>query len=75
MSIYYHFQYQASKKEWLDAGYGSGETALEAFDDLILRQRSAVPIANYVAERLPDGVKEEIYPSDAQFRVAAKDEP
>ncbi len=75
MNTYYHFQYQATEKDWLDAGYGSGETALEAFEDLILRQRRALPIANYVAERLPEGVREEIYPSDVPFKVGTKDKP
>jgi hypothetical protein len=60
---YYHFRYQVTKRDWVDAGYGVGDSASEAFEDLIGRERDTLPIANYVAERLPDGKVEEIDPS------------
>jgi hypothetical protein len=60
LGIYYHFRYQVTKRDWLDAGYGVGDDASEAFEDLVGRERGALPIANYLAERLPDGKVEKI---------------
>jgi hypothetical protein len=38
-------------------------SASEAFEDLVGREHGGLPIANYVAEKLPDGTVEEIDPS------------